>query len=126
MQIRHCDLAQKDERGGIFDIVQDVPTEHVSLILSRAGSERGHHYHEKSVQYVYVIAGKLKALAQQPDAPVESAVVEAGDLVTHEPMESHAFIALEDSMFLVLTRGPRGGTRYEDDTYRLDQLLRAQ
>ena len=35
-------------------------------------------------------------------------------------MERHAFQAIEDTTFLVLTRGPRGGENYETDTFRLD------
>jgi len=31
---------------------------------------------------------------------------------------------LEDSLFLVFTRGPRGGQDYESDTYRLTKPLR--
>jgi hypothetical protein len=40
------------------------------------------------------------------------------------PQEGHAFEALEDTTFLVLTRGPRGGENYEDDTFRLETSLR--
>ena len=37
--------------------------------------------------------------------------------------EAHALHALEDSVLLILTRGPRGGEDYESDTYRLDKPL---
>ena len=45
------------------------------------------------------------------------------DLLLTEPNESHALETLEETLFLVLTRGPRGGDRYESDTFRLDVPL---
>jgi hypothetical protein len=35
------------------------------------------------------------------------------------PNERHAWIAIEDSLVVVMTRGPRGGKEYESDTFRL-------
>jgi hypothetical protein len=58
-----------------------------------------------------------------PGLQVEEVVLEIGDVITNEPYEEHAFQALEYSTFLVLTRGPRGGINYEDDTYRLTTPL---
>ena len=37
--------------------------------------------------------------------------------------EAHAVKALTDSTFLVFTQGPRGGTEYENDTFRLNVPL---
>ena len=64
--------------------------------------------------------GKLKALSQMSGEPVSTAVLSKGDLIVNVPHESHAFEALEDTTFLVFTRGPRGGENYEDDTFRLE------
>ena len=38
-------------------------------------------------------------------------------------LEHHAVHALEDSVFMVFTRGPRGGDDYESDTFRLETPL---
>ncbi len=112
-----------DERGWITDIVQDVEVQHATLIISAKGSERGHHYHKETTQYLFLVTGQLQVLAQRPDEPTVCVIVNPGDLVIHEPLEAHAVLALEDSAFLVLTRGPRGGTGYESDTFRLAQKL---
>jgi hypothetical protein len=55
-----------------------------------------------------------------PGEQPEEAILERGDVVVNVPLERHAFQAMEDTTFLVLTRGPRGGENYETDTFRLD------
>ena len=113
--------AFKDERGGIMDIIESEPIEYVTIISSKMGSIRGNHYHKESVQYTFVLKGKLKLLTQKPDEEVETNTIQTGDLVYTPPMEKHTLVALEDSEILVLTRGPRGGRNYETDTYRLNR-----
>jgi len=113
----------EDERGSITDILRQEPIDYVTIITSKKGALRGNHVHKETVQYVYVMEGKLKALSQMPDEPVCTTVLEAGDLIVNVPNEGHAFEALEDTTFLVLTRGPRGGENYEDDTFRLETPL---
>ncbi|MDP7310607.1 MAG: cupin domain-containing protein [Alphaproteobacteria bacterium] len=114
----------EDERGAITDILRQEPIDYVTVITSKKGALRGNHVHKETVQYVYVMDGRLKALSQMPGEPVRTAVLSKGDLIVNVPQEGHAFEALEDTTFLVLTRGPRGGENYEDDTFRLETSLR--
>ncbi len=114
----------EDERGTIADILRQEVIDSVTLITSRKGALRGNHYHKETIQYVYVMKGRLKALSQMPGEPARSAVLGKGDLIVNVAHERHAFLALEDSEFLVLTKGPRGGENYEDDTYRLDTPIK--
>ena len=114
----------EDERGAIADILRQEPIDYVTVITSKKGALRGNHVHKETVQYVYVMDGRLKALSQMPGEPVRTAVLGKGDLIVNMPQEGHAFEALEDTTFLVLTRGPRGGENYEDDTFRLETSLR--
>lgn len=111
--------AFKDKRGRIIDILENEPIEYVTLISSKKGAIRGNHYHKESVQYTYVLKGRLKLLTQMPEEKVKTKIIRSGDLVYTPPIEKHTLIALEDSEILVLTRGPRGGKNYEKDTYRL-------
>jgi hypothetical protein len=69
------------------------------------------------------LRGRMKLLTQLPKGPVVATILERGDLALTAPLERHAMIALEDSEFLVFTRGPRGGEDYEKDTYRLAEPL---
>jgi quercetin dioxygenase-like cupin family protein len=96
----------------------------VTLITSEKGAERGHHYHKETIQWVYILEGKLKLLTQMPDAPVQVTILEKGDLAMTVPLERHSMIALESAAFMVFTRGTRGGEDYERDTYRLTEPLR--
>ncbi len=113
-----------DERGTITDILVREPLEYVTVITSRNGAVRGNHYHKDTTQWVYVVEGRLRVLSQMPGEPTRDEILEKGDLVVHVPRESHAMIALDDAVFLVFTRGPRGGEDYEKDTYRLTEPLR--
>jgi oxalate decarboxylase/phosphoglucose isomerase-like protein (cupin superfamily) len=123
MQIRRPVCAHKDSRGEITDLLVKENVEYVTLITSRKGTTRGNHFHKATTQWVYVLEGRLKVLTQLPEAAVVSAVLEKGDLIVNTPMEGHAMVALEDSSFLVFTKGPRGGEDYESDTYRLPEPL---
>lgn len=123
MEIKKIKCIQEDERGSITDIVEQVDFNGATIIRSKVGSVRGNHFHKKTIQYVYVLSGKMKCLAQKPQQKVMMAIVEPGDLVSHDLLESHSFEALEDTLFLVLSSGLRTGKDYEKDTYRLESPL---
>jgi quercetin dioxygenase-like cupin family protein len=123
MKVISKKAAFEDERGKIIDILGKEVIEYVTLISSKKGAVRGNHYHKESVQYTFLLYGTLKLLTQIPGRKIETRRIKPGDLVITPPMEKHALIALEDSEFLVFTRGPRGGKNYEKDTYRLTEKL---
>ena len=106
-----------DERGTITDLVEN---DHyaVTVVKSQAGSIRGNHVHKETEQWTYVLSGKL--LVSTPQASVE---VDAGRLVFNPRGEAHAWRALEDTVCIVWVHGPRAGSNYESDTYRLDEPL---
>jgi quercetin dioxygenase-like cupin family protein len=112
-----------DERGEIIDVLRNSPVEYATLITSKKHAVRANHFHKETFQYVYLLSGKMRVVAQMPGQPSSEVVLGAGDLIVNVPLEHHAFEALEDSTMLVLTRGPRGGENYETDTYRLDVPL---
>lgn len=124
MKISRPKINYTDERGSITDILQKEDIEYVTVITLVKGTERGYHYHMKTTQWVYMMEGRVNLLTQMPEEPVVASILEKGDLALTYHMERHAMIALEDSVFIVLTRGPRGGEDYETDTYRLDEPLR--
>jgi len=125
MKVTKIKAAVHDERGDITDILAKDPVDFVTIITSKKGSTRGNHYHKLTYQYVYVLTGSIRALAQHGDGPVEAVVLQPGDLLLNVPYEKHALEALADSEFLVLTKGPRGAEDYETDTYRLTSPLKA-
>jgi len=123
MKVEKISVAFRDARGEIIDVLTKGNVEYVTIIHTRKGAVRGNHYHKDTVQHLYMLSGKLRAVAQMPGEPPTEAILEPGDLIVNTPLEHHAFKALEDTTFLVLTRGPRGGEDYEKDTYRLDVPL---
>ena len=103
----------------ITDIVQGEQFEAATIITSRKGAVRGNHWHEETIQFIYILSGEMRFTIQMPGREREVFAALAGDLVVNEPRERHAMRALEDTTFLVLTRGPRGGADFESDTHRL-------
>lgn len=123
MKVDRIQFTKKDNRGEITDILVKENIDYVTIITSVKGSTRGNHYHMKTDQWVYILIGKIKMLTQMPDGPVAVTILEKGDLAKTGFMERHTMIALEESAFMVFTRGPRGGEDYETDTYRLSEPL---
>jgi quercetin dioxygenase-like cupin family protein len=123
MDVMKVPVSFRDDRGEIIDVLKKGTIEYVTIIRSRQGAVRANHFHKDTYQYVYVLDGSLRVVSQMPGEPASEAVLQAGDLILNVPQERHAFEALSDTTFLVLTRGPRGGDDYESDTYRLDEPL---
>jgi len=114
-----------DARGEITDIVENVSFDSLTLITSARGAVRGNHFHKETTQYTYILSGSCRYYSQKPGEAVEQATVGKGDLVVSPP--SHAFEALEDSELLAFCKGPRAGSQYEIDTFRLaEPLVRSQ
>ncbi len=123
MELKKIKISFKDHRGEISDILEKTEIDSATLITSKKGAVRGNHYHKESAQYAYIISGKMRLLTQMAGEELIETTLESGDLAYTPPQERHAFIALEDSVFLALTKGPRGGRNYEADTYRLTEKL---
>ncbi|ADH85083.1 polysaccharide biosynthesis C-terminal domain-containing protein [Desulfurivibrio alkaliphilus] len=123
MQLTSKKPAFADARGEIVDIVEKIPFDSLTVITSRQGAVRGNHYHRETTQYTFILAGKCRYRSQKPDQPAEEAIMVKGDLAVSPPLESHAFEALEDSVLLAFCQGPRSGSQYETDTFRLVEPL---
>lgn len=120
MQIEHMPINFEDARGYIRDIIVGKEVDSVSLITCAPGSVRGNHFHKQTIQYTYILSGKLMYATQKPGEQIETREVMEGDLTANPPLESHAFKAIEQSTILQLSKGPRQGDNYENDTFRLE------
>ena len=114
-----------DERGTIADVFFGTNINHVAIIVSRAGAIRGNHYHLETIQSILITKGTLEYWYATLDNPTASKMVIAkvGDVVTSGNSEIHTMRMLEDTEFIAFTRGKRGGSDYESDTYRVPSLL---
>jgi len=123
MKARKITPAHTDARGSIADIMYKEPVDHIAVISSKKGAVRANHYHKETVQWIYLQSGSLESVTRREGEEPATLVMEPGDLICTEAGEHHAMRALEDSLFFVFTRGPRGGEDYESDTFRLDTPL---
>ncbi len=113
----------RDKRGFIKDLLENKKINAVTLISQKKGKVRGNHYHKKTIQWNYLLSGKIMIYAKKKGQGVKKRILKKGDLVVTVKNESHAIKALQNSEFLVFTQGPRGGKEYETDTYRLKKHL---
>jgi quercetin dioxygenase-like cupin family protein len=123
MDVKLLKPAFTDRRGAITDILTHESVDAVTIITCRKGSVRGNHYHKKTIQYTYVVSGRMKYLTSRPGRRASARVLKAGHLVVSPPGENHTFQALSDSVILSLSSGPRRGFDFEKDTFRLPKPL---
>jgi len=112
-----------DDRGQITDLIEGRTVDAITILTSVKGAVRGNHYHKETTQYTYILEGSCIYHYQEESAPPKALRVTKGDLVISPPLERHALEALEDSVLLAFCHGPRAGTQYEVDTFRLDPPL---
>lgn len=115
----------EDVRGIIHDIIPG-PIDQVTEIFTRAGAVRGNHIHQETTQWTYVVSGKMlfgtrKSSGMDGNDLPHYVIGGPGALITEHPGMPHAWRALEDTLVLVFTRGPRSGEAYESDTQRLEE-----
>lgn len=107
----------EDERGVIQDLLG--PVDAVTTIFTRAGAVRGNHVHYQTTQWTYIVYGGMRIVTRSPDGTRGDRVYRPGDMACEEPGVEHAWQAVEDTLCLVFSRGPRSGEDYESDTTRL-------
>lgn len=115
--------AHTDARGSITDLISDGEINAVTLITFKKGAVRANHYHERTIQWNYVISGEILFATQMPGTQRVERKLKAGDFAVTRENERHALKGLTDAEVLILTKGPRAGTQYENDTFRLEEPL---
>ena len=116
-------INHKDSRGVIIDLLEKKKINAITYITQKKGKIRGNHFHKKTIQWNYLIKGKIKIVTKKRNRGVQEMILSRGDLVVTSSNESHAIKAIEYSEYLVFTQGPRGGKEYEKDTFRLSEPL---
>ena len=113
--------AFEDERGAIFDLLDDENILHIGVITCTKGAVRGNHYHNKAKQFNYILKGKFEFVTRGIDEsdPVKTVIVEEGDFVSIPTHLIHTFVALEDGEFMDFNTESRSGDGYESDTVRI-------
>jgi quercetin dioxygenase-like cupin family protein len=112
-----------DARGTITDLISDDTINAVTLITFAKGAVRANHYHERTIQWNFVISGEVLLATQLPGQEKVERILKPGDFAVTREHERHALKGLAVSEVLILTKGPRAGTQYENDTFRLTEPL---
>ena len=113
----------RDRRGVIIDLLEKKKINAITFITQNKGKVRGNHFHKKTIQWNYLIKGKIKIVGKKKNRGIKEIILSKGDLVVTSANESHAIKAIKYSEYLVFTQGPRGGKEYENDTFRLVEPL---
>ena len=112
----------KDERGIIIDLIEKENINAVTFITLNKNKVRGNHYHKKTIQWNYILKGKIKFVSIS-GGKKNIIIGKKNDLIKINSKESHALKGITKSEILVFTKGPRGGKEYENDTFRLKNKL---
>ena len=57
------------------------------------------------------------------DEKPKSLILSEGDIISTPPNQIHALLAIVDNETMIFTEGPRGGTDYENDTFRVEKSI---
>ena len=123
MEIIKLIAAHTDSRGSITDLISDDEVNAVTLITFTKGAVRANHYHERTIQWNYVISGEILLVTEVPGSGRVERTLHKGDFAVTRENERHALQGVTEAEVLILTKGPRAGTQYENDTFRLDVPL---
>lgn len=112
----------EDERGWIDDLLANI--DGVTEIFTKKGAVRGNHTHRQTMQYTYVVSGRLLFACWDHDDQVRIETEHGpGEMVVEMTLVPHAWKALEDTKVLVFKRGTGAGGDYERDVIRMEVPL---
>lgn len=123
MELIKLNPAFSDQRGSITDLISDDEINAITLITFTPNAVRANHYHEHTIQWNYVVRGEILLVTQFPGGEINEQILKAGDFAVTRENERHALKGISESEVLIITKGPRAGDQYENDTYRLSEPL---
>ncbi|OGJ56334.1 hypothetical protein A3D88_01590 [Candidatus Peribacteria bacterium RIFCSPHIGHO2_02_FULL_52_16] len=127
VEIRRLKPVHTDDRGSILDLLNTKePLEHIGMITFAKNAVRANHYHKKSMQYDYIVSGRLELATKgidEPKSAVRLDTLEPGDLAMIPTNVVHAYRALEPTVLINMTTRSREGTGYENDVFRVEPIL---
>ncbi len=123
IKLRVCKIKPvfKDKRGEIFDILESR-VDHTGIVtFKKPGVKRGSHYHKRSIQYTYVLNGKIKLITADFDGKNRKEfVLTQGSFAIIPPKVIHLYISMTSAKIIDLTTISRKKDGYEKDTHRVD------
>jgi len=104
-----------DDRGIIRNYELTEPINLIGYIESKMGTVRANHYHPIQEQKCLLIKGQYISVIQDlsiPNAPIETKIINEGDIAIIKPNVAHTMVFTKDSIFLNLVRGEREHENY--------------
>lgn len=104
-----------DFRGTILNYELTEPINLIGYIESKTGSVRANHYHPIQEQKCLLIKGQYISVIKDlsiPNAPIETKIINEGDIAIIKPNVAHTMVFTKDSIFLNLVRGEREHENY--------------
>jgi nucleoside-diphosphate-sugar epimerase/quercetin dioxygenase-like cupin family protein len=104
-----------DDRGKISNFELTEPINLIGYIESKSGTVRANHYHPIQEQKCLLISGQYVSVIQDlsyENAPIETRIINPGDIAVIKPNVAHTMVFLKDSIFLNLVRGEREHENY--------------
>jgi dTDP-4-dehydrorhamnose 3,5-epimerase-like enzyme len=117
----------EDDRGYIQNVLERS-CGGVSLIFSKAGTSRSHHFHRKDAHFLYVLEGEIRYV-EQPHGPRGSGdqpsrrTIKKGEMVFTPEMVEHSTYFPVDTLLLSMSRFERTRVSHEQDVVRLEKPL---
>ncbi|MCK9374527.1 MAG: cupin domain-containing protein [Syntrophobacterales bacterium] len=85
-------FSNKGEMVQILNRANEAYKHLVYWDLDKAGQERGHHYHKRKTEHVYILSGEMELLLEDLESGIkETVLVQAGDRLTIGPKVAHAY-----------------------------------
>ena len=94
-----------DDRGKILNYELTEPINLIGMIDSKKGTVRANHYHPIQEQKCLLVEGQYISVIKDlsvPNAPIETRVINKGDIAIIKPNVAHTMVFTEDSVFLNL------------------------
>ena len=104
-----------DSRGKISNYELPEPINLIGYIESHKGTIRANHYHPIQEQKCLLVKGKYISVTKDlayKNAPIETRLINSGDIAVIRPNVAHTMVFLEESIFLNLVRGEREHENY--------------
>lgn len=116
----------EDDRGYIENVLEQ-PCGGVSLIFSKAGTSRSHHFHRRDAHWLLVLEGEMQYV-EQPHGPKGSGdvpdrrVIKKGEMVFTPELVEHSTYFPVDTLLLSMSRFERTHASHEADVIRVPPL----
>ena len=103
MEIRTVDEVVKDDRGSLIQVISSGEWKQLNILIRKAGSLGGGHYHRKIHEYFYVVKGRVQVKTISVDnGQRESHIFQAGDCFAVLPGEQHYMKFLKETILAAL------------------------